>query len=535
MEKELWILILKGDDVEAYNNRFHGLTLMCPDLVTPERKKIERYIRGRPEKVKANITTSKPASIHDAINMAREIVDQAIQAKNPNMVTGTFLLNDHYASILFDLGAKISFKSIAFTPSINIAHATLNTSYQVELTEGKVVITNTVLSGCTLALFYHVFKIDLLPTRLGSFDVIVGMDWLSYHFVVTVCYEKIVRIPLSNRKILEIQGLPPVCEIKFCIDLIPGVLQVVKSPYRLAPFEMLELSNQLKRLQEKGFIRLGNVVNKDGIYVDPSKVESVKNWKTPDTPRCEQMYYDLRDLYWWPGIKKDIAKYVSMCLTFSKIKIEHQKPSGQLQQPEIPKWKWENITIDLVTRLPRSSSGYDAIWIIVDRLTKSAYFLLICKDFKMERLARIYINEIVKRHGVPMLIISNHDGRFMSHFWRALQKALGTRLDMSTAYHPQTDGKLAPRYVGLFEIVECVGPVAYRLRLPQELSCIHDTFHASNIKKCLAEIDLQVPLEDIKIDDKMYFVEEPIKIVDMEIKKLKRSLIPLVKVRWNSR
>ncbi|GJY47411.1 retrotransposon protein, putative, ty3-gypsy subclass [Tanacetum coccineum] len=177
--------------------------------------------------------------------------------------------------------------------------------------------------------------------------------------------------------------------------------------------------------------------------------------------------------------------------------------------------------MDLVMRLPRSSSGYDAIWVIMDRLKKSTHFLPIRKDFKMEKLARIYINEIVARHGVPMSIISDRDGQFSSHFWRALHKALGIRLNMSTAYHPQTNGqmvrfgkkgKLAPRYVGPFEIVERVGPVAYHLRLPQELSCIHDMFHVSNLKKCLAETDLQVPLEEIKIDDKFSCVEPEAKL-----------------------
>ncbi|GKD97629.1 putative reverse transcriptase domain-containing protein [Tanacetum coccineum] len=350
-------------------------------------------------------------------------------------------------------------------------------------------------------------------------------------------------------------------------------------------------------------------------------------------PGADKMYYDLRDLYWWPGMKRDIAEYVSRCLTCSKIKAEHQKPSGLLQQPEIPEWKWEKITMDLVTKLPRSSSGYDAIWVIVDRLTKSAHFLPIREDYKTEKLARIYINEIVARHGVPVSIISDRDGRFASHLWQALQKALGTKLHMSTAYHPETDGqsertiqtledmlracvmdfggswdahlpliefsynnsyhtsikcapfealygrecrphviwtevgesqligpeivqettkkiiqiedrlktarsrqkrytdkrrkplefkvgdrvllkvspwkgvvrfgkkgKLAPQYVGPFEIVECVGPVAYRLKLPQELSCVHDTFHVSNLKKCLADPDVQVPLDEIEID-----------------------------------
>ncbi|GJR35802.1 putative reverse transcriptase domain-containing protein [Tanacetum coccineum] len=341
-------------------------------------------------------------------------------------------------------------------------------------------------------------------------------------------------------------------------------------------------------------------------------------------PGADKMYYDLRDLYWWPGMKRDIAEYVSRCLTCSKIKAEHQKPSGLLQQPEIPEWKWEKLAMDFITKLPKSSSGYDTIWVIVDRLTKSAHFLPIREDYKTEKLAKIYVNEIVARHGVPVSIISDRDGRFTSHLWQALQEALGTRLDMSTAYHPQTDGqsertiqtledmlracvmdfggswdthlpliefsynnsyhtsikcapfealygqkcrspviwtevgesqligpeivqettekifqikerlktarsrqksyadkrrkplefevgdrvllkvspwkgvvrfgkkgKLAPRYVGPFEIIERVGPVAYQLKLPQELSCVHNTFHVSNLKKCLAEPDVQ--------------------------------------------
>ncbi|GJW34521.1 reverse transcriptase domain-containing protein [Tanacetum coccineum] len=158
-------------------------------------------------------------------------------------------------------------------------------------------------------------------------------------------------------------------------------------------------------------------------------------------PGADKMYYDLRDLYWWPGMKRDIAEYVSRCLTCSKIKAEHQKPLGFLQQPEIPEWKWEKITMDFVTKLPKSSSGHDTIWVVVDRLTKSAHFLPIREDYKTEKLAKIYTNEIVARHGVPVSIISDRDGRFTSHLWQAFQKALGTRLDMSTAYHPQTDGQ----------------------------------------------------------------------------------------------
>ncbi|GJW08456.1 putative reverse transcriptase domain-containing protein [Tanacetum coccineum] len=297
--------------------------------------------------------------------------------------------------------------------------------------------------------------------------------------------------------------------------------------------------------------------------------------------------------------------------------------------------------MDFVTKLPRTSSGHDTIWVIVDRLTKSAHFLPMREDYKMDRLARLYLNEIVARHGVPISIIPDRDSCFTSRFWQSMQEALGTRVDMSTAYHPQTDGqsertiqtledmlracvldfggswddcrstncdlwaevregqligpelvqettekisqikdrlkvardrqksyadkrrkplefsvgdhvllkvspwkgvvhfrkkgKLAPRFVGPFEITERIGPMAYRLRLPEELNGVHDTFHVSNLKKCLADPTLQVPLDEIQVDAKLNFVKEPMEILEREFKKLKRSRIVIVKVRWNSK
>ena len=140
-------------------------------------------------------------------------------------------------------------------------------------------------------------------------------------------------------------------------------------------------------------------------------------------------------------MKAEIVAYVSRCLTCVKVKVEYQKPSGLLQQPVIPEWKCERITMDFVTKLPRSTDGLDTIWVIVDRLTKSTHFLPIKESYKMERLTRIYIKEIVRLHGVPIPIISDGDSRFMSRFWQSLQKAMGTQLDMSTTYHPQTDGQ----------------------------------------------------------------------------------------------
>nr|GFC04469.1 putative reverse transcriptase domain-containing protein [Tanacetum cinerariifolium] len=124
------------------------------------------------------------------------------------------------------------------------------------------------------------------------------------------------------------------------------------------------------------------------------------------------MYQDMKKLYWWPNMKADIATYVSMCLTCAKVKAEHQRPPGLLVKPKIPEWKWDKITMDFVTKLPKSSQGYDTIWVIVDRLTKSAIFTPIKDTDPMDKLARIYLKE----------------------------NALGNRLDMSTVYHLETDG-----------------------------------------------------------------------------------------------
>ncbi|GJY06995.1 putative reverse transcriptase domain-containing protein, partial [Tanacetum coccineum] len=302
-------------------------------------------------------------------------------------------------------------------------------------------------------------------------------------------------------------------------------------------------------------------------------------------PRADKMYYDLRDMYWWPGMKRDVATYVSECLTCAKVKAEHQRPLSLLQQLEIPKWKWENITMDFIIKLPRTRSGNDAIWVVVDRLTKSAHFLAICEDYSTNKLARLYTDEIVTRHGVTVSIISDRDARACvidfggswdvhlplvefsynnsyhtsircapfealygrkcrtSVLWgeigearqksyadnrhKSLEFEVGDRVMLKVSPWKGVvrfgkKGKLAPRYVGPFEILERIGPVAYRLRLSEKLSGVHDTFHVSNLKKCLADASLHVPLDEIKVDKTLRFVEEPIEIMDREIKSLKR-------------
>nr|GEW73118.1 reverse transcriptase domain-containing protein [Tanacetum cinerariifolium] len=283
------------------------------------------------------------------------------------------------------------------------------------------------------------------------------------------------------------------------------------------------------------------------------------------------MYKDLRKLYWWLNMKADIATYVSKCLTCAKVKAKHLKPSGFLQQPEIPKWKWENLTMDFVTRLPRTPSGFNSIWVILDRLSKSAHFLPKKKTDSIEKLTDFYLKEIVCRHSVPVSVISDRDSLFTSRFWVSFQKAMGTQLDLNTVYHLETDGK-SERTIQMFEdmlracvidfgsswdkhlpLVEfsynnsyhasikaasfeaLIVPMAYKLELPNKLCGFHDTFHVSNLKRCFVNDDVVIPLDEVQLDDKLHFVEEPVEIMDREVKRLKRSRILIVKVHWNSR
>nr|GFB51860.1 putative reverse transcriptase domain-containing protein [Tanacetum cinerariifolium] len=312
-----------------------------------------------------------------------------------------------------------------------------------------------------------------------------------------------------------------------------------------------------------------------------------------------KMYKDMKKLYWWPNIKADMATYVSKCLTCVKVKAEHQKPSGLLVQPKIPEWKWDNITMDFVTKLPQLSQDYDTIWVVVDRLTKSTIFTSIRETYSMDKLARIYLKEVVTRHGIPISTISNHDPRFASNFWRSLQNALGTRLDMSTAYHPETDGQ-SERTIQTLKDITLWPKVSFThlldpswrssdtrsrinsrddrkiVQVKQRMQAARDRQksyadlkrkpmkfrvedkvmlkvspwkgvvrfgkrgklnprYVGPFKKCHADGPLAVPLDGLHFDDKLHFVEEPVEIMDREIRRLKQSQIPLVKVRWNSK
>jgi IS30 family transposase len=151
-------------------------------------------------------------------------------------------------------------------------------------------------------------------------------------------------------------------------------------------------------------------------------------------PGSTKMYMDLKDVFWWNNMKREIAKYVSECHTCERVKVEHQSPAGKLQPLPIPKWKWEEIGMDFVTDLPMTKNQKDMIWVIVDRLKKSVHFLAVNQKNSCEKLAEIYINEVVSKHRIPTKIVSDRGSEFTSAFWKQLQKALGTKLGFSTAY-----------------------------------------------------------------------------------------------------
>ncbi|GJV12187.1 putative reverse transcriptase domain-containing protein [Tanacetum coccineum] len=677
------------------------------------------------------------------------------------IVISIFLLNNCYASILFDSGADRVFVSTTFSALLDVAPSNLNTSYAVELADGRISETNVVLRGCTLGLLGHPFDIDLMPVELGSFNVIIGMDWLAKYHALIVYDEKVVRIPYGDEVLIirvfpeDLPGLPPARQVEFQIDLVPGAAPVARAPYRLALVEMQELSTQLQELSYRGFIRPSSspwgapiffVKKKDGsfwmcidyhelnkltvknrypllriddlfdqlqesrvyskidlrsgyhqlrvheediakiafrthyghyefqvmsfgltnasesrkehaghlklilkllkeekfedIHVDPAKIESIKDWASPKTPTEIRQFLDQKELNMRQRHWLDFLSDYDCEIRY------HPRKANVILNAQSEARKEENfINEDLhgmINKLePRADgtlSGQDTIWVIVDRLTKSAHFLPMREDDTLEKLTRQYLKEVVSRHGVPVSIISDRDGRFTSHFWKSLNKALGTRLDMSTTYHPETDGqsertiqtyhtsikaapfealygrkcrspicwaevgdsqltgpeiihettekivqiknriqaardrqksyadvrrkplefqvgdkvmlkvspwkgvirfgkrgKLNPRYIGPFKIIAKVGTVAYRLELPEKLSRVHSMFHVSNLKKCLADEPLAIPLDEIQVDDKLHFIEEPVEIMDREVKRLKQSRIPIVKIRWNSR
>nr|GEU89291.1 hypothetical protein [Tanacetum cinerariifolium] len=568
-----------------------------------------------------------------------------------NVITDTFLLNNRYASILFDTYADRSFVSTAFRSQIDIIPTTLDHYYDIELADGRITGLNTIIRGFTLNFLIHPFNINLMPIELGSFDIIIDILKTVFktrygHYGFQVMTFGLTNAPTKNKEeykehlklILEFLKkeelyakfsksefwIPKIAKsmtrltqkgVKFYWgEKAEATFQLIKQ--NLCSVPILDLpegsedfvvycdashkglgvvlmqrekviacaSRQLK-IHEKNYtnhdLELGSVVfalkiwrhylyeTKCMVFIDHKSLQHIIDQKELNMRQhhwlellsdydCEIRYHPrkanvvadalsrkerikplrVQALVMTVGLKlpKQILNVQAEARELENIKNEdvggmlienlkdpeklrteklkprtdgtlwlNGRPSNLLVQPEIPQWKWDNITTDFITKLPKSSQ---------------------------EKLARMYLKE----------------------------KDLGARLDMSIAYHPQTDrqsertiqtledmlracvidfgkgwGKLNPRYVRPFKVLENVGSVAYKLELPQELSSVHNMFHVSNLKKCYADEPLAVPLDGLHFDDKLHFVKDLIEIMDQEVKRLKRSHILIVKVRRNSR
>nr|GEX64866.1 reverse transcriptase domain-containing protein [Tanacetum cinerariifolium] len=706
MKSEQWNLTVKNNDLAAYTQRFQELTMMCTKMVPEEEDRVEKSIGDYSMK---NAKNKRKFDSSQKDNRGQQPPNKRHNVKGPCTVRCGkckmvgHLTQDCKAAIPLLLlrglkdqnrgnkngvgearGKAYMLGGGDANPGSNIATDTLDVSYVVELADRRIFKTNTVLRAYTLGLLGHPFNIDLMLVELGSFDVIIDMDWLANHHTMIVYDEKIVRIPYGD-EVLKVQGdridrgkksklsiisytktqkyIKKGSRVYSKIDLrsgyhqlrvreedIPkttfrtcyGFLKIAKPMTNLAqksmkfdwsekaksafqllkqklcsapildlpkgsenfvvycdasrkglgailmqgekkelnirqhrwlellsnydceiryqpkkanvmadalsrkernkplrvralvltivlnlPMQILNAQVAARKEENYGAKTLCGMIKKLEPRADGTLCLNRRSWipcfgdlrtlimckshksKYLIHPGSNKMYQDLKKLYWWPNMKAEIASYVSKCLTYAKVKAECQKLSGLLVQPVIPVWKWEKITIDFVTKLPKTSSGQDTIW-----------------------------NEVVSRHGVSVSIISDRDSKFTSHFWKSLNKALGSYtdrrrklLEFEVRYKVmlkvspwkwgirfEKQGKLNPRYIGPFKFLAKVGTVAYRLELPDQLSRVHSTFHVSNLKKCLSDEPLAISLDEIQIDDKLNFIEELVKIMDREVK-----------------
>nr|GEU54737.1 reverse transcriptase domain-containing protein [Tanacetum cinerariifolium] len=638
-------LKVKEYNIMAYTQRFNELALMCPRMVEPERVKctIKCHKYGKVGYKSRNRCLKKVIQEEVGEVCGRAYVNKDAELKGPNVVTGIFLLNNYYAFVLFDSGSDRSFGDTRFSSMLKINPAKIGASYEVELTDGRVVSTNTVLKCCTLNLVNHVFEIDLMPIELGTFDVIIGMDWLVKHDAVIVCGERVVHIPYGNKMLIVecdkgvsrlkviscIKArLPPPRQVEFQIDLVPRVAPVACVPYRLAPSEIKELLVQLQELLEKGFIRpssspreapvlfmkkkdgsfrmcigyrelnkltvknqypllriddlfdqlQGHVIDHSGVHVDPAKVEAIKSWAALTKPTEKGKKYEwgkeekealhtLKQKFCsvpilaLPKGTEDFVVYCDASLKgYGIVLMQREKKELNLRQQ-----RWIELLSDYDCEIQYHPGKAN---VVADALSRKEMDKPMRSDKMYQDLKPLYWWPNMKAN------ISMYD-------------ALGMNLDMSTAYHPQTNGqsertiqiledmlhacvidfgsswdrhlplvefsynnsyhasikaapykalyerkcrspvspwngvvrfgnhkKLSPLYVRPFKILARVCLVAYTLEFPKELKGIHSTFHVSNLKKCLAEGDVVIPLDEIQFDDKLHMIEELVELVN---------------------
>ncbi|GKB49700.1 reverse transcriptase domain-containing protein [Tanacetum coccineum] len=606
-----------GNDLKTYIRRFQELAILCPTMVPNSEKLMEVFIGGLPRSIEGNVTASKPQTLEEAITITQRLMDHvtkhnSVQGTNDHKrkfddrrtFTNNNYQNNRPCTVKCQTCNKVGhqtrncknkgqatgsnlqpepikvlyrFVSISLASMLNILPITLHTTYDIEMADGNLVgeVVHIPIDGETLIIRAHVMENKSDEKRLDDIPVV----------------REFSEVFPEN-----LPGLPPIRQVEFQIDLIPGAagtsgpstLQIssfrnagtikpttrVSRPRALVMTLHPKLPSQILEAQTEAIkeenIEAENLRGMDKAFeVRPDGTRCIKNrsWlplfgnlrdlimheshksKYSIHPGSDKMYQDLKKLYWWHNLKVIIAEYVGKCLTCSRVKAECQKPSGLLIQPEIPTWKWERITMDFVTKLPKTSSGHDTIWVIVDRLTKSAHFIPIRETDSMETLTSTIRGTLWSKVSITCLLGAgpkledvkltgtrdnplNHrkvyksDKRLQAARYRQrsyanvrrkpLEFQVGDRVMLKVSPRKGVirfgkRGKLNPWYIGPFKILKRVGP------------------------KCLSDESLVIPMKELRLHDKLNFMEEPIEIMDREVKKLRQSRISIVKVRWNSK
>ncbi|GKA60189.1 putative reverse transcriptase domain-containing protein [Tanacetum coccineum] len=512
--------------------------------------------------------------------------------QDPNVVTSTFSLNDHFGTALFDSRAYFNFISTKFAPLLNVKPSIISPGYVIEVANAKNEEVDAIICDCKLELRNSLFTIDLIPLGHGSFDVIVGMDWICKNKAEIVCHEKMVRIPLEKW----------VCKPyldKFFIVFIDDILIYSKT-----------------KEDHKEVHLLGHVVNHNGIHVDPSKikayewdVEQEEAFQTLKDNLCNALILSLPDViedfivYYDASnqglgcllMQRDkVIAYASrqlkiyeknytthdleleavvfalktwrhyLYITKSVIYTDHKSLQHIFNQKELSmrqgRLRWtvyitslENIIESLrdAIRYEYSLSSIDG-WTNYHSIIRYAPFEALYRRKYRSPILWAEIEEsgligpeLVQETTDKVVLIKeklkaarDQQKSYANNRRKPLEFEVGDQVLLKVSSWKRIipfgkKGKLAPRYVGPFEILEKIDLVAYHLRFPKELVNVHDTLHMSNLKKCLADANLHVPLDEIKIDKTLHFAEEPVEIMDCEVKRLKRSKFPIVKVCWN--